>query len=130
MRRYLKDEDIAAALREGKGFYAEAARRLGVTRQAVAKRVHASATLSAVEAECVDTNLDTAESRLIAAIEDGAGWAIKFFLQCKGKERGYHFPNAVPVEEEPPPVVRPLEEIERDLAGLGFVPKGKGVADA
>ena len=128
MRRYLKDEDIAAALRESKGFFAEAARRLGVTRQAVAKRVRASATLSAVEAECVETNLDTAESRLTAAIEDGAGWAIKFFLQCKGKERGYHFPNAVPVEEEPPPPVRSVEEIERDLAELGY--SRKDAADA
>lgn len=120
MRRYLKDSEIADALREGKGFLAEAARRLGVTRQAIAHRVRNSAFLSAVEAECVETNSDIAESRLVAAIEDGEGWAIKFYLQCKGTERGYHFPNAVAVVEDTPKQPRSVEEIERDLEALGY----------
>lgn len=120
MRRYLKDSEIADALREGKGFLAEAARRLGVTRQAIAHRVRNSAFLSAVEAECVETNSDIAESRLVAAIEDGEGWAIKFYLQCKGTERGYHFPNAVAVVDETPKPPRSVEEIERDIEALGY----------
>ena len=120
MRRTLKESDIADALRAGRGFLAEAARRLGVTRQAIAHRVRNSEALSAVEAECVETNLDTAESRLVAAIDDGAGWAIKFYLQCKGKERGYHFPNAVAVPDDTPPPPRPVEEIEAELARLGW----------
>ena len=120
MRHYLKDSEIADALRDGKGFLAEAARRLGVTRQAIAARVRKSAFLSAVEAECVETNSDIAESRLVSAIENGEGWAIKFYLQCKGTERGYHFPNAVAVVEDTPKQPRSVEEIEADLRRLGY----------
>lgn len=124
MRRTLKESDIADALRAGRGFLSEAARRLGVTRQAIAHRVRNSASLSAVEAECVETNLDTAESRLVAAIDEGAGWAIKFYLQCKGKERGYHFPSAVAVLDDVQKPPRPVEEIEADMARLGWTRKG------
>jgi len=91
-----------------------------VTRQAIAHRVRNSAFLSAVEAECVETNSDIAESRLVSAIEDGEGWAIKFYLQCKGTERGYHFPNAVAVVEDAPKQPRSVEEIEADLRRLGY----------
>lgn len=125
MRRYLKDSEIADALRDAKGFLSGAARALGVTRQAIAQRVRKSPVLSAVEAECVETNLDTAESRLTDAIDEGAGWAIKFYLQCKGKERGYHFPNAVAEVEEPPRPPRSVAEIEAEIAALGFVRKGR-----
>jgi hypothetical protein len=37
----------------------------------------------------IEINLDTAEAKLLTAINEGRDWAVKFYLETKGKSRGY-----------------------------------------
>ena len=39
--------------------------------------------------EAIENNLDKAEAQLLSAINNGADWAVKFYLETKGKHRGY-----------------------------------------
>ena len=45
--------------------------------------------LKEVAAQCVEDQLDIAESKLFQHIEDGNIPALLFYLKCKGKDRGY-----------------------------------------
>ena len=82
-------KQIEQALRESGGIFSTAAQKLGITRQAVSKRVKGSQKLQKSVDEIVEDNLDHAESNLLAGIKKGNLTAIIFFLKTKGKHRGY-----------------------------------------
>ncbi len=80
---------ILEALKASAGFYGIASQKLGISRQALWRRVRDNPELQ----ECVDDlkelQLDLTESKLLQAIKGGEGWAICFHLKTKGKSRGY-----------------------------------------
>ena len=65
------------------------ARKLGVTHQAISKRISTDADLQAARKEAEDVLLDAGESALARAVIDGQPWAVKFLLATKGKHRGW-----------------------------------------
>jgi len=82
-------EDVEEAIKKAGGFISIAARTLGVTRQAIWKRVKKSARLKEAIDDIEEKYLDLAESELVKAIDGGERWAITFYLRTKGKKRGY-----------------------------------------
>jgi len=94
-------EDV---LRSVGGIQAAAARKLGISRQAINKRVRGDAKLSAICDEVVEVNVDLAESKLLTAIKDGNMTAVIFYLKTKGKARGY-----VERQEQTGPAGGPVE---------------------
>lgn len=81
--------EYRAALVASGGMQALAARKLGVTRAAVSKRVLQSDDLKQVVADQREEMLDEAEVGLRAAVSDREAWAICFTLKTVGKSRGY-----------------------------------------
>jgi len=77
------------ALRAGGGYLSQAAKTLGITRQAVSQRVKRSARLQELLEDIKETYLDLAESKLIKGVDNGEAWAIKYYLNTQGKKRGY-----------------------------------------
>jgi hypothetical protein len=82
-------EEYAAALTDTKGMVSQAARRLGISQQAVRQRVAKSPQLQQVLADAREAMTDTAELALYSKIVAGEGWAVCFYLKTQGKERGY-----------------------------------------
>lgn len=81
--------EYRAALISTGGMQALAAKRLGVTRAAVCKRVAGSNELKQIIADQREEMLDEAEVGLRAATSDREAWAICFTLKTIGKSRGY-----------------------------------------
>jgi hypothetical protein len=82
------------------------ARKCGVTRQAVAKRVASSEVLKAALIEATNELLDVAEDGLRLAVTRQDPWAIRFVLSTKGAGRG--FSRTVKVESDEKPGVMHL----------------------
>lgn len=82
-------DEVADALRRSKGMVSIAARRLGISRQAIQQRIQKSTTLQQVRDDAREEMKDTAEMRLYDKIEDGEAWAICFYLKTQAKDRGY-----------------------------------------
>lgn len=82
-------EEVARVLRETEGMVYLAADRLGVA----ASTVYRYADRHPAVREAIDhqkgKRLDTAESKLWAAVKKGQAWAVCFFLKTQGKARGY-----------------------------------------
>lgn len=89
-----KLQHIAEALRKGAGIPSAAAGLLapaygGCTAQTVRNYMARYPQLRQVANEAVEVNLDLAETKLLSAINEGTDWAVKFYLETKGKNRGY-----------------------------------------
>lgn len=81
--------EVAAALRISGGLVAIAARRLRSTPGLVRRYIQLHASVREVADEARTFLVDSAESKLRAAVQKGAPWAICFTLKCLGKDRGY-----------------------------------------
>ena len=87
--------EIDAALRAAGGVYAHAARLLSeatgssCTRQNIQQWVHKYSKLNEAVCEGLEEIKDLAETALIENIRNGDTNAIKFYLETKGKDRGY-----------------------------------------
>ena len=88
-RSPLTTKQIADALRATGGFVTQASVKLGVTYQAVYKRLKTSPELAALKEEIDESTLDLAETKLIELIKEKNLGAICFYLKCKGRSRGY-----------------------------------------
>jgi hypothetical protein len=86
---YIKHERIVESLRETRGTVALAARLLGISRQGLLKRIHASAELEQLLEEEREIITDTAELKMVQAINKGEPWAISMRLKTMGRDRGY-----------------------------------------
>lgn len=82
-------ELVKKALWDHKGFITHAAKALGVTHQAVSKRIKQNPELQEELKWINEAHLDNTESKLHEAIEDKNMAAIIWHLKCKGKSRGY-----------------------------------------
>jgi len=87
--RKLTVDQIEQALRANGGWFTQAAKALGVSHQAVSKRVQQSERLQQVAEDVKAQYLDLAESKLMQKIKDGDLGAICFYLKCQGRHRGY-----------------------------------------
>lgn len=80
---------VADALRKARGIYAVAARALECDRRTIVNYVNRYATVKAAAEEATATVIDVAESFLIRDVYEGKFDQIKYYLNAKGKERGY-----------------------------------------
>ena len=82
-------KQVAEALRKAAGLKAVAAKQLGCVPSTIANYISRHDELKEIEAQCVEDQLDMAESKLFQHIEDSNIPALLFYLKCKGKARGY-----------------------------------------
>ena len=82
----------------------EVAKKLGITRQAIAKRIKNSAKLQRARVTAVESNLDLAESELIKNIKLSNLKAVFYYLNNKGQARGYNWRNAHHDHDDDEPV--------------------------
>ena len=85
----LTKNGVAKALTETHGNISAAARMLGVTRRAIAKRIDGDPILKAAVVDARETMLDDAERSLAKAVLAGEAWAVCFLLKTQGRGRGY-----------------------------------------
>ncbi len=71
------------------GNLSEIATAHGMTYAGVLKRVKGDPQLTEALQETRESVVDLAQSQLIAAVRDGAAWAVKFTLETWGKSRGF-----------------------------------------
>ena len=77
------------AIEKNSGFITKAAKALGITREALAKRIAVTPKLQEVVDDTREHTLDLAESGLRDALMLGEKWAIEFYLKMKGSTRNY-----------------------------------------
>lgn len=88
-KRTVKESKLLEAIKDSGGFYSTIAQRLGVEWHTVDRAIKASeAAQQAVAAE-QEITLDMVEGKAIERIKDGDAVMIRFYLQTKGKRRGY-----------------------------------------
>lgn len=83
------DVQLVAYLTVTQGNFMECAKRLGVSRTAIRKRVKKSLEISALVEDFREGQLDEAEAALFRAVKRGDIRAICFVLKTLGKDRGY-----------------------------------------
>jgi len=97
--------EIDAALRATGGFTTYAAKKLGVTYQAIYARIQKSPQLQRTLLEIRESYLDLSEHKLIQKIKDEDLGAIIWYLKCQGKNRGYREKESSKDSEEKEQIV-------------------------
>lgn len=97
----LTAEQVIAALKDTNGNMSLAARRLKVTRAAIAYYVREYPTVKAAHDEAAAQITDYAEGHLVAGVIKGDWDRVKYWLENKGRERGY---GRGPTNEQIPPI--------------------------
>ena len=92
-------EQVAEALIFARGMIAGAARILRTGPGVVKGYIKRHSKLRALADQLREALLDMAETRLIGQVEAGNLEAIKFYLRCKGKHRGYTERGEAPKEK-------------------------------
>lgn len=82
-------ETVKTALGMAKGIISVAAANLGISRQALHKRINNNKTLKEALYQAKETNKDFAEGKLLNAINADNLGAIKYYLSTQAKDRGY-----------------------------------------
>lgn len=82
-------EQLLAAIKACGGIAEHVAHKVGISRQAVLKRIKADEELQAAVEDAKASMLDEAEAGLHKAVKAGKPWAIRFALSRLGKDRGY-----------------------------------------
>lgn len=85
----VSNAQIKAALKKNAGVFSFAADELGVTRQAVSQRVARSPELQAWVRDIEERLLDVAEGGVAKKLIAGDGSTQRWYLELKGKARGY-----------------------------------------
>jgi hypothetical protein len=83
------EEQIEKALREARGLVYLAAKKLGCNPKTIFCRLAKNPKLAALRQNVRMELLDTAEEKLLDAVEAGESWAITFLLKTQGQDRGY-----------------------------------------
>ena len=89
MRARFRMAHVADALKKSAGIISGAAQILDCAPKTVRDYIARYPKLKEVLAETVEFNLDLCETKLLAAVSKEADWAVKFYLETKGKHRGY-----------------------------------------
>lgn len=113
----IRNSDIIEALRRQAGTVALAARELGMTRQALDRRIKRSRLLTDVLQDIEESSLDIAEASLKQLITKGDASSIRFYLQTKGKRRGYTTRTEITGRDgDPIDLSQAMENISEDEA--------------
>lgn len=80
---------VEEALRQSGGVLTAASEMLKVSRTTLYSYIDGCKYLQAVRKEVDEVTLDIAEGQLIKLVTKGDREAIKYFLRCKGKARGW-----------------------------------------
>lgn len=83
-----KAQETARALEAARGVRSAAANALGISTAALGRAIARSKRLQALEAELAQANRDLAETKLLAAVEEGKVSAIIFYLRQKEEGGG------------------------------------------
>jgi hypothetical protein len=114
---------LEAKLRELHGNMAACARHFGTTRQAVHRYVSKRPALQAVVLECRESMKDHAESALYNAVFKGESWAVRYYLSCQAKDRGYVLRQEVNTTVDVKQIDAAIEaELNRLATGRGQTP--------
>ncbi len=87
-KRY-SEESIVSALREMKGMVYLAAERVGCCADTIYERAKTSPAITEAMRHERGRFVDSAEMKLINAVDACEPWAIQMALKCLGKNRGY-----------------------------------------
>jgi hypothetical protein len=101
----LTEKQIIDALKAKGGFVSTASRALGVSTQALYKRINSNAKIKDALEEIRESHLDMAEMALLAKIKEKDLGAICFYLKCIGKKRGYIEKQQVDLTQSEGPLV-------------------------
>ena len=93
----LNDDNVETALRKCGGWVSQAARQLSVDTYVLKKYLELSPNLQRCLEDIKDEHLDLAEFELIKKVKKGDLQAIKLWLMCQGKKRGWTYDS---VEED------------------------------
>lgn len=85
----IPEAKIIGALRKWGGIKALAAKELKTTRQNINGRVNRSPKIQEALSEIEEENLDIGEGHLIKALRNGDKDTVRYYLDRKGKKRGY-----------------------------------------
>jgi hypothetical protein len=88
-KRRVSLEAIEKTLRDTYGTVTVAAQRLGISRRQLYRRIARSSRLRETLEDAREVIIDTAELKLIQAIQNGEAWAISMTLKTIGRHRGY-----------------------------------------
>ncbi len=80
---------MATCIARSAGITSTVARMAGVSRQTVYCMFRQFPELAELHAETREETLDIVESALLRKCKGGIPWAIKFYLERKGRARGY-----------------------------------------
>lgn len=94
----LKIETFKNALTGSFGVQAVIAKTCGVERSTITKFLNKNPKMRVLLEEEQERIIDVAENKLHAAIGDRDMKAIKFFLQTKGRKRGYQNTQSIEIE--------------------------------
>ena len=111
-RRYTAAQMIEA-LTESQGMVYLAAQRLGCDPDTVGRYCQRYPSVQAVREAQRGLLLDTAESQLWQAVEQGEAWAIQFCLRTIGRDRGYSEKLEHVGSEERPVLIKVVYEGEK-----------------
>jgi predicted transcriptional regulator len=89
MAKNHSDAEYIDAIKKSYGFQAKVAEILGVSRSAVCQRINSNSEFLELCNDIKEELLDRAELKLHSLVDLNDFRAIKFFLNCKGKHRGY-----------------------------------------
>lgn len=106
----ISNVQLEASLRKNAAILTLVAEELGTSRQNVHQRVNRSPHLQAVIREVEEKLLDLAEGQVAKAIQKGQGPTVRWYLERKGKARGYANKTEVSFDEG---------AVEAIVAGLG-----------
>lgn len=90
----LNDDNVETALRKCGGWVSQAARQLSVDTYILKKYIKLSPNLQRCLEEIKDDHLDLAEFGLLRKVKKGDLQAIKLWLMCQGKKRGWTYDSA------------------------------------
>ena len=82
-------DQVIAALRQSMGVVSYAATALGVSRQALHKRISNTPKLAQALHDIRQETIDECENTLFQAAKEGNLTAAIFLIKCLGKDRGY-----------------------------------------
>ena len=99
------EDKIVKALWATGGFIGKAAKKLNVTQAAVSNRIKKRETLKVILDEIIESHLDVAECKLIGLIKKSDLAAIRYYLDNKGKSRGYSKVHEVEISVPKGPLV-------------------------
>ena len=92
---------LIETLRKCDGIASQTANALGISPQAVRKRIRTDKVLQAIADEAKESLIDLAQSKLRPALDEGDFRAIKFVLETLGRGRGFGKEIKIETDDKP-----------------------------